>query len=422
MKPEKCIIADDFTGSADSAIHYRKAGYMPVLFINNNTASKYKECDVKVINTESRFDDEATAYKKVYDVAADCVSHGIKQIFKKIDSTMRGNIGIEIEAIIDAAGFRAALVAPSAPRNNRTVKNGICYANGMPVKNTESGDDPFNPVISSNVVKIIENRFRHQTGHIGLSVIRKGEADFLKEFYNQINNGKKVIIADAETINDLKIISSIETDSEILIAGSSGMAEALCSKQDNHNGKKISIGKKVLIVIGSLTRTSNLQGDRFAREVENLSILLDIARMKTDPAGEIERIKAKITENSNLLPVVIRTTASSDKTPIKKNLPQPEDGKVVSGFLGKLIRDLIAEYGIDMLFITGGDTAYEVVSFLETECVIFDREILPGIPLMKLIRKENMGDISIVTKAGGFGEEDAIIKILQLIGVIDNVR
>jgi len=420
MKIEKCIIADDFTGSADSAIHYRKAGYMTVMFINDRVLAEYDNYNVKVINTETRFDSESIAYEKVFKAASDCVSAGVSDIFKKIDSTMRGNIGSEIKAILDAVGYRAAVIAPAAPRNNRTVINGICYANGNPIKNTESGTDPFNPVASSNIVEILEKTFKKETGHINLSVVRDGSTALLNMVQELIDKGKKVITADAETMEDLKTIAVVNERPDILIAGSSGMAEALCSRQDFINIKKEILGKKILIVVGSLTSTSRAQADRFSREVANLQILLDIKKVISNSESEKKRITSLVSKNPGGLPVVIRTSESGDKIDQSSQYYSPPDGKIISGFLGNLISDLVQKNAANTIFITGGDTAYEIVSCLETECVIFEKEILPGIPLLRLIRNKKPCEISIVTKAGGFGEEDAIIRIMNYIGVSDH--
>ena len=49
-----------------------------------------------VLNTESRFDNAETAYRKAYDTGKIVLPEQIKYFYKKLDSTMRGNIGAEI--------------------------------------------------------------------------------------------------------------------------------------------------------------------------------------------------------------------------------------------------------------------------------------------------------------------------------------
>ncbi len=52
---------------------------------------------------------------------------------KKIDSTLRGNPGGELEAMMAAQGCRMAVVAPAYPAAGRHTRDGRCYVHGVPL-------------------------------------------------------------------------------------------------------------------------------------------------------------------------------------------------------------------------------------------------------------------------------------------------
>lgn len=63
-------------------------------------------------------------------------------MIKKIDSTLRGNIGAEIEALMKACGITGAVVAPAFPQAGRTTVAGECWVNGVRITETEFASDP----------------------------------------------------------------------------------------------------------------------------------------------------------------------------------------------------------------------------------------------------------------------------------------
>jgi len=141
------IIADDFTGSGDSAVQFRTRK-RPARFLLDLSQKSLTglELSAYVVNSDSRFLSGPEAYERVLGI-----THAIKEkasgkIFKKIDSTLRGNIAEEVAAVMDGAGFSRALVCPAAPRNGRTVVDGLCLVNQKPINSGTMARDHFTPV------------------------------------------------------------------------------------------------------------------------------------------------------------------------------------------------------------------------------------------------------------------------------------
>jgi len=103
------IIADDFTGSLDTGIQFCKNGVRAkvVSDVNYDFATMGEDVSLIVINSDSRPLTPKDAYDRVYTVAKNAVANGIKYIYKKTDSGLRGNVGPELLAVMDATDQKA---------------------------------------------------------------------------------------------------------------------------------------------------------------------------------------------------------------------------------------------------------------------------------------------------------------------------
>ena len=144
------IIADDLTGSLDTGLQFRKKGFTTLVPLQAKIIDQPAE--VLVINTNSRNLSGKIAYQKVYRVA-----QGLKAkfLYKKIDSTMRGNVGREALAILRAKKIPKAMVIPSIPSQSRQVERGVLYVHGVPLLKTPYARDPFHPLNSSRLPQLL---------------------------------------------------------------------------------------------------------------------------------------------------------------------------------------------------------------------------------------------------------------------------
>ncbi len=104
------VVADDFTGANDTGVQFSKRKLKSIVITNKDNISKsLNDCDVLVIDTESRFDDKEKAYNKTFEIGKIVKAKNIKCIYKKLDSTFRGNIGGEISGLMDSLEIRHAI-------------------------------------------------------------------------------------------------------------------------------------------------------------------------------------------------------------------------------------------------------------------------------------------------------------------------
>ena len=100
---------------------------------------------VLVIDTESRHLSPADAAARTRQ-AASFARHHSQLIYKKTDSTLRGNIAAEFRAIQEVFPQQRIVYVPAYPDMGRTVKDGQLFVHGTPVHQTDFADDRWCPV------------------------------------------------------------------------------------------------------------------------------------------------------------------------------------------------------------------------------------------------------------------------------------
>jgi 2-keto-3-deoxygluconate permease len=88
------VVADDFTGANDTGVQFAKSNLKSIVITDKENISKtFDACDVLIVDTESRFDSPDIAYRKLFETGKTVRKKNLMCIYKKLDSTFRGNIG-----------------------------------------------------------------------------------------------------------------------------------------------------------------------------------------------------------------------------------------------------------------------------------------------------------------------------------------
>ena len=420
VKEKLLIVADDFTGANDTGVQFSKKHLKCIVITNKDFINKsLKDFDVLVIDTESRCDDKETAYRKTYEIGKIIKAENIKYIYKKMDSTFRGNIGAEISGMMDSLDIRHSILVPALPSNERTTVNGNVYVKGVLLAETEVADDPKTPVRESFIPAIISYQTDKKTGVINYEDVQSGKHNLIQKVQQLIKNGIQIIIIDAKVNADMDLIASVITDikEKILFAGSSGLAEFLPNYFDIKKEKKSNI-----IIAGSVSEVTRNQ---ISFAMENLPVKLidiDTERLFTgEQEKEKNRIFDIIKESSRKgEDIIIRSAPSkaiitkSFEIGQKYGLNKFKVSETIASFLGEVARYIILEIKINGIFFTGGDTAIKAAQCLNISGTIIQDEILPFIPY-GYFAEERYKNIIIASKAGGFGNEDAIFHVLNFL-------
>lgn len=420
MQKKLIIVADDFTGANDTGVQFRKAGFKVYVNINTHRLQEDLELsDILVVDLESRFDSKEIAYQKCFDLGKQLLNLGITNVYKKLDSTFRGNIGAEFDGLMDALNIKLLLLAPAWPTNGRTTENGEVFVHGVKLAETEAANDPRNPINNSRIADIIGLQSKRTCSEIPSEIFQVGNANTNELLSNEMDKGSEILIFDSREEKDLKNISNfIETIIKIpiLIAGSAGLAShisgillknqdpfcfifsgSVSEKSRNQLKYTISQGKCKLFFIG---------GEYLLNDESNADSII------ASVLAEIEKGIRRFIFTSALSREDIESVFLMAK---EKGLSHEEASEKVALGIGRLAAILIGKFNPTGVLLTGGDIAIKTVHALNATGINIDQEILPGIPSGTLtgctIRT------IIATKAGAFGSDDAISKTLEFFKV-----
>ena len=167
------VVADDLTGANATGVLLTKMQYRAatIMSLDNNDPEEMQECDCLLYPTDSRGVDAQTAYRRVFEAAQALKNDNVLVYGKRIDSTLRGNLGSETDAMLDSLGEDyIAVAAPCFPSSGRIVIGNYMLVNGTPLHRTNIALDPKCPVRISEVDRLFREQSKYQ-----VTAIRMGE-------------------------------------------------------------------------------------------------------------------------------------------------------------------------------------------------------------------------------------------------------
>lgn len=423
---QRCLlIADDLTGGADAGAQFANRGLHAFLVSLNQDGrldlDKFHHHDVLVINTDSRGLDPEQAFARVSKLLTYYQEASFPIIYKKIDSTLRGNIGCEIDAILEKTNGSLCFVAPSYPEQSRRLVGGILIVGEKPLALTEVARSTPTPVQESHVYRILQNQSRNPVGWIDLTYVASTPEGLKKVVEEAGRQGHRIIIFDAVSRQDLANIAEVGFSfKEIpIFVGSAGLAEEVA--------KKIGFSKKelfphpneidfkhILIISGTASSVTRQQLQRIEQNgIPSYTIPQKLLE-GNETKGQVER--SEFTQNlSKALSrgkVILKTVPELLHPDHSKDLPiHQKIVKVLADLAVSSMEDSKVDSRHLALVLTGGDTAQNVLNRLENEGIEIEGELFGGIVKGTLVGGKWHG-LTVITKAGAFGREDALEKIV----------
>jgi uncharacterized protein YgbK (DUF1537 family) len=416
MLKKLIIVADDFTGANDTGVQFRKSGLkVNVIIDSDRLKEEADECDVLVIDLESRMDLSQTSYNKCFSLGKQILESGEVLVYKKLDSTFRGNIGAEIDGLMDGLNIKIAFLAPAFPSCGRTTENGIVFVNGIKLTETEYSCDPRTPVKDSRIAQIIGRQSSRVCNEITSDIFESNIKNDPSGLMKRIKEGAEIFIFDSRTETDLENIACmIEkfTDMPFLLAGSAGLAGHL-----NHSS--LFRPKPLCFVFSGSVNEISLKQISHSKNEGNCRVIPIAALDLLDDKLIFDDIVASVNESvSDGIRRFIFCTALSREDVDNvfrvvelRSLSRPLTAQKISDSLGHLAADLINSFHPSGVLLTGGETSFSTVNALKASGLSIEMEILQGIQCGRL-RGCNVKSL-IATKSGGFGKVDAISKTFE---------
>ena len=115
------ILADDLTGANDTALQFHLKGCSTQILTNyKEIPQSLAHTQVWAVSTESRTIEPEDARERAKAATKAVLANlNIEKQKKKIDSTIRGNIAMEIMGIFEASDYEAAVIMPASPNEGR---------------------------------------------------------------------------------------------------------------------------------------------------------------------------------------------------------------------------------------------------------------------------------------------------------------
>ncbi|GGJ01562.1 membrane protein [Halobellus salinus] len=410
--PALGIIADDLTGAMDTANEVAGYGYETLVLAVPDASPP--DASVVAVNTESRYATPAEA--------AEAVRRGVgavaaSMVYKKIDSTLRGNVGSEVAAALRAAEAELAVVAPAFPATDRETWDGVHTVDGTPVAETEFGADQNGPASSA-----VDDLFAAQEFPVerldGADV--SGGVDRVAACFSaavERHDQPPIVVCDARTGTHLDTIATAGARFDTLFVGSGGLAAHIrVNAPANSAGEVPQPGPGTpLAAVGSVSDTTLAQlgrvPDAHLFHLDPLELLEGTPDAGADVAGRLDRS----------VPTVL--TAASDRATVEDTIAAGCDRGLSDTEVGGRISTGLADVAAEAcritrpsgLLLSGGDVAVAGLRALDATTVsLTGATVATGVPVGRLVDGV-VADTMVITKAGGFGEETTIINCLDIL-------
>ncbi|MBW5457117.1 type III effector Hop protein [Clostridium sporogenes] len=417
------IIADDLTGANATGVLIKKLGLKSVTLMNSLKKDDLeKSYDTVLYSTDSRGVEKEDAYERVYQATEFFFNSNVNVYGKRIDSTLRGNIGSEIDGMLDALpkGTIAAVV-PAFPDANRQAVGGYLLVNGKALENSDAAKDGKKPINSSIIEKLVKEQSKYEVASIYFEDIKEGCENLQKKILKFYDQGKKLIIFDALDNDDLEIISKALINTKIkFISVDPGPFTAEVIKQHVVLDKESKKDKnKVLMSIGSITDTTRAQLERISKDRDIFKIDINARAILSDvntKHKEIDRVTNEVIENKDLYDVFCIVLDSLYEE-VRINLDEEaKKQNTTKEFLSQIMNTAVAEISyrimkeiksIKGIFSSGGDISVSISRKFNSAGLELLDEVMPLAAYGKFIEGE-FPDMKIVSKGGMVGKEDGM--------------
>ena len=415
MMPKILIIADDLTGAADCGATFAERGFASTVLLagcdeGTVKAGHWRDADVLAIDANTRGagpDDAAACAARIVQHACSGPAAEATLIFKKVDSTLRGNVAAELAGALKAMRAQASpstrvvtLFAPAFPACGRTTVHGRQLMNGEPLEKSDAWRrERARP---HNDIAAMLGEAGLSCALLNLACVRGGEGGLHNGLLKGANEAD-VMVCDAESDADLEAIAraAMLLDMKTMWAGSAGlarhMAQALGGTRARcaERSREPRLRGPVLFAVGSPAVASREQARALA-SAQNLSVFTFSPSELVRAQPSAGALVSGCLENGD--DVLVQFDCS--------DTGGAQQGRTMARSLARMIAPCVHQAGA--LVATGGETARAILDAWGIRRMRLVGEVEPGLPYS--IARHTGGEILILTKAGGFGTRETLMR------------
>ena len=437
--PHIGVIAYDLTGATTTGVLLARSGAKTTVFFNVEAAKtniNSSSLDAILISSNSRALPPDEAYEKVSDAIKTLQSMNVSFFSKRIDTTMRGGIGVEIDAMLDYMDEgTVAVVVPAMPQSKRILVGGYSIIDSVALVDTPVAQDVRTPVLENYIPKLLDGQSRRKIGCVTLESILSGKIETKKALKTAIHNGADIIVVDAVTLDHIELIAKacLELKWNILAVDPGPFTSklAFCRKLIHEEKDNIPIetadetGKFVLIAAGSATPVTKKQMEVLCQDNRNKRI--SINPISLIDGGDVALAEIDITlnhvrsvfENENPRVILLETALHDELLNLdiedkKRGYASGMSANRINSGLGNIVAMIIEDLGRDKIagiYTTGGDTMVNVCYQLEAECIEVLDYVIPQTDVCRMLGKYQ--GMPIIGKGGLTGNESIVLDIVD---------
>ena len=427
-KPLLGCIADDLTGATDLANNLARAGMRTVVTVDLPSNDETIHADAVIVALKSRTIPAADAVAQSLRACRWLRVQGIRHVYFKIcstfDSTVQGNIGPVIEALMAELGCEFSVVVPSFPDNDRTVFRGHLFVGNALLSDSGMRNHPLTPMTDSNLVRFLQAQLGSSKLKVGLIDYRTvvQSASMIRKRIDELRSeGIAIAVADAISNDDLRTMATALRDETFLTAGS-GIGITLpaawgFSSSPQPCDLPRASGRKA-IISGSCSVVTNAQVQHFIQN-GGIARMVDVTRLTSDANKEIESTLAwadSCWSRDPAQPLLVYSTAlPSAVDAVQAELGVGGSVKLIELVLSGVVHGLVAR-GTGQLVVAGGETSGVCVRALKIQQMQIGLQIDPGVPWCFVPQpKAGSSGLHIALKSGNFGSQDFFSKAFALL-------
>ena len=427
------VIADDLTGAnADGALLTAKGiSSATCLDLGVWNPEEFAEYAAVAVSMDSRLLAPAEAKAKFREAARLFAGQKPAVLAKRMDSTLRGNVGAEIEGALEGmdevagpGGEKAvAVVVPAYPGSGRIAAGGYLIVHGIPLERSPIARDAATPVNSSSTVRVIGEQSSFPCGFISLTTILAGTNAVRSEMLRLWREGLRIVVCDAVTDDDILTLAESLRDVPFpVLAVSPGpfTAEMAAVRLASRQSKG-----RVLAVIGSTSELTRRQIEtlRLAHPCHFTRVdcekLLDASTREAAMDTAVARLAAAPEEAA----VIGVCTAekpedvfSMDELSRKHALAPSEISHRINKALADIADRLLArpELHLRGLYSSGGEVTVATIRTLGGTGFSVRAQVIPLAVYGRLLRGRYPG-LPMVTKGGFVGDGGSLVECVNFL-------
>ncbi|WP_040981963.1 four-carbon acid sugar kinase family protein [Oceanobacillus jeddahense] len=432
------IVADDLTGATTVGVLLARSNIPVAAYFDSDNLSKDTGQEAFILTTDSRAVKKEDAKARVKQAVMRLKENNATYLAKRIDTTLRGNIGAEVEAMLEMMNEDAiGIMVPAMPQSKRILVGGYSIIDSIPLSQTPVAKDVRTPVEESHCPTLIKKQTDYPIETISLNAILAGEAAVQRSFIKARDNGAKIIIADAVSLEHIDLIAQVVSNLKwnVLTIDPGPFTERMAHYNgfrtegevlDKEEVSASHMDGTVLAVAGSASSVTKEQINYLSKQENVIQIPVIVKDLICSNKAASKEIKRVIESAVNYLKadspqaLIIETSVTNERIDLKaeergNGLQSGEAANNINKALGEITKGILMQTSkVKGIYMTGGDTMVHVLKTLKAVGIKLLDYVIPQADLGVVIGGYSDG-LVVVGKGGLTGSKQTAVDIIERI-------